>query len=475
MLKKLGGKMNLFNIALMILLVAAAPLPVQADMVMDWNNNALQAIRNSSTAPPVASRALAITHAAIFDSVNSISTTYSPYKFNLAGYAGASAEAAVAAAGYNSLLALFPGQAASLTQQYNTSLANIAGTDAAKNLGITLGSTIAADMLALRANDGASAAASYPYTPTPGAGNWQPTPANANYLLPGWGQVTPFAMTSNTQFFEKKDPPAVTSNLYAKAFNEVKSLGAKFNSSRTPDQTEIALFWADGPGTQTPPGHWNSIAQTVAQSKNTTLVENARLFALLNLAEGDAAIAAWNMKLSYDYWRPITAIREGDQDGNRKTVGDPDWEPLINTPPFPSYVSGHSTFSGAAAAILEDIFKDKTAFSTTSDGLPGVERTFERFSEAAAEAGLSRIYGGIHWDFDNELGLKAGDALGDYIFDNFLTPLKTKDLLAANLMAGPLGPLNGGPTAPLPGTLSLALGGLGAMLIAGRRRQSLKK
>lgn len=467
--------MNLLYIVLMILLVAAAPAQAQTDQVLMWNETALTAIRTVSTAPPVASRALAITHAAIFDSVNSIYGTYTPYKYQLTGYAGASAEAAVAAAGYNVLKQLFPTQEAYLTNEYNTRMAAIGGTQGAKDLGESLGSTIANAMYNLRLPDGSSTAQSYPYTPTPGAGNWQPT-SPAPYLLPGWGQVTPFAITSNTQFFEKKDPPAVTSNLYAKAFNEVKSLGAKFNSSRTPDQTEIALFWADGPGTQTPPGHWNSIAQTVAQSKNTTLVENARLFALLNLAEADAAITAWNMKLEYDYWRPITAIREGDLDGNRKTVGDPNWEPLINTPPFPSYVSGHSTFSGAAAAILGEFFDDKTTFASTSEGLLVVERTFERFSEAAAEAGISRIYGGIHWDFDNELGLKAGDALGDYIFDNFLTPLKKKDLLAANLMGGPLGPLNNGsPAAPLPGTLSLGLGGLGAMLIAGRRRQSLKK
>jgi hypothetical protein len=473
--------MNLLYIALMTLLVAAAPAQAQTDQVLVWNETALTAIRTVPTAPPVASRALAITHAAIFDSVNSIYRTYTPYKYQLSGYAGASAEAAAAAAGYTSLLALFPGQSAGLTQQLTASLNAISSSgtvsEAAIMQGITLGNTIASNMLTWRSTDGASAAAAYPYTPTPGAGNWRPTPpSNADFLLPGWGYVTPFAMTSNTQFFQKKDPVATTSNLYAKAYNEVKSLGAKIGSTRTPEQTEIALFWADGAGTETPPGHWNSIAQTVAQAKQTDLAENARLFALLNLAEADAAITAWNMKLEYDYWRPITGIREGDQDGNRKTVGDPDWEPLIATPPFPACVSGHSTFSAAAAEVLGEFFGDKTAFTTTSDGLEGVERTFARFSQAAAEAGISRIYGGIHWDFDNEMGLKAGDALGDYVFDNFLTPLKTKDLLAANLMGGPLGPLNNGsPAAPLPGTLSLGLGGLGAMLIVGRRRQSLKK
>jgi hypothetical protein len=261
--------------------------------------------------------------------------------------------------------------------------------------------------------------------------------------------VTPFAMTSNTQFYQVP-PPALDSTRYTDEFNEVKDYGAKISPSRTVDQTNTAYFWADGPGTETPPGHWNSIAQTVAQSENNTLTENARLFALLNLAEADAAIASWYMKLTYDFWRPITAIREADTDGNPNTIEDPTWEPLITTPPFPSYVSGHSTFSGAAAAVLAELFGNDTAFTSTTDSLvlpPGYERDYASFSEAALEAGKSRIYGGIHWQADNEFGLKTGDELGKYIFANYLSPV------------------------PLPGTLLLSLTGFGAMLLGAWRRR----
>ena len=196
-------------------------------------------------------------------------------------------------------------------------------------------------------------------------------------------------MKSNQQFTHQPPPPNLKSANYAKEFNEVKSLGSATSTTRTADQTNIAYFWADGSGTETPPGHWNSIAQTVAQSQGNDLAENARLFALLNLAEADAAIAAWNMKLKYDFWRPITGIREADTDGNPKTTADPTWTPLITTPPFPSYVSGHSTFSSAAAAVLAELFGDEVAFSSTSESLyflthAGGTRYYTSFSDAAA-------------------------------------------------------------------------------------------
>jgi hypothetical protein len=433
--------MRLVYFALMFTLLMA-PLPAQADMVLDWNEFALQSIRNASSPPPVSSRALAITHAAIYDSVNSIYKTNQKYYTQLSGYTTASPAAAVAAAGYTSLLALYPGQAATLLANYTASLITIPDTPA-KTLGISLGQQVANTMLTLRSTDGWNTV--YNYTPTPGAGNWKPTPpANAPFLLPQWGDVTPFAMTSNTQFYQYTPPPLLTSAEYTAAFNEVKEKGAAIGSTRTPDQTNIALFWADGGGTETPPGHWNSIAQTVATSQNTTLAENARLFALLNLAEADAAIASWLMKRDYSFWRPITGIREADTDGNNDTLKDEFWTPLITTPPFPSYVSGHSTFSGAGSAVLKELFGDGTAFSSTADN--GITRNFSSFSQAAAEAGMSRIYGGIHWQFDNVYGLKAGDDLGKYVSANYLT-------------------------APLPGTLAMSLTGLGAMLLAAWRRR----
>jgi hypothetical protein len=446
----------------LMMLLISAPLPARADMVLQWNEYALDAIRTGAAAPPVASRALAMMHGAIYDSVNSITQSYTPYKFQIANVKNALPEAAVVSAGYTILTRLFPDQ--SFKDLYRDSLATLPkGPDT--NRGLQIGTRIANSMLQWRRFDGSTDF--YPYTPTnpPVPGHWQPTPpAKAPFLLPQWGDVTPFTMTSKTQFLQMP-PPALDSVRYTNEFNEVKSLGALNSLTRTADQTQIARFWADGAGTETPPGHWNSIAQTVAQSKGTSLEENARLFALLNLAEADAAITAWYMKRDYDFWRPLTGIREADTDGNPDTIADPTWTPLLNTPPFPSYVSGHSTYSGAGAAILAELFGDNTAFSSTSDNplLAGVTRSYDSFSEAALEAGRSRIYGGIHWECDNEFGLKAGKGVGEYIFDNFLNPLEIEALSVGTDVQVVI--------TPLPGTLSLSLLGFSTMWLATRRRQ----
>jgi membrane-associated phospholipid phosphatase len=229
-------------------------------------------------------------------------------------------------------------------------------------------------------------------------------------------------MRSGEQF-RPPPPPALSSAGYVTSFQEVKALGAAASTTRTPEQTQIALFWADGDGTVTPPGHWNRIAQAVAVARGNSLAGNARLFALLNIALADAAVVAWDCKYKYDLWRPVTAIRCADLTGNPDTAVDPDWTPLIKTPPFPSYTSGHSTFSSAAAAVLANFFgTDALPFATTSEDLPGVTRSFGRFSAAAEEAGMSRIYGGIHWSFDNSAGLTSGRDLGDYVSRHFLLP-----------------------------------------------------
>ena len=289
-------------LALIVTLIIAGLSPVHADMVLDWNSYALEAIKTDKTPPPKASRALAISQAAIYDAVNSISPTYTPYRYQLPGYTGASANAAVAAAGYTALYKIYNttdyGQTPSaknkilndLTTHYNASLAGIADSSA-KIWGVKLGQQIASSMIDLRANDGWNAV--YPYSPTNPAipGRWQPTPPScAPFLLPQWADVTPFTMTSGDQF-RSHNPPALTSCAYAKSLNEVKSLGALNSNTRTPDQTEIAKFWSDGAGTVTPPGHWNTIAQTVAKSQHNDLIENARLFALLDLSLADAGIA----------------------------------------------------------------------------------------------------------------------------------------------------------------------------------------
>lgn len=389
-----------------------------ADVATDWNTAALGAIRAGRTPPPRASRALAILHAAIYDAVNGISRTHESYRVESAVPSSASKEAAAAAAGHKVLVALFPSTADTLDALYASSLAAIPN-GPQKTAGVSWGESVAAEILLWRSSDNADVTISSPGGGDPG--EWQPTPpALAAYLLPQWAFVAPFAMPTSSHF-RAPGPPALDSSTYAEDFNEVKALGAAVGSSRTADQDSIALFWADGAGTETPPGHWNTIAQGVAVRSGNTVEQNARLFALLNIAMADAAICAWDAKYFFHNWRPVTAIRNADSDGNANTVSDPTWTSYIITPPFPDYVSGHSTFSGAASTVLARFYgSDQIAFTTGSDFLPGVTREFISFSAAANEAAVSRLYGGIHFRFSNEDGLRGGIEIGDWTFTHYM-------------------------------------------------------
>jgi hypothetical protein len=389
------------------------------DVVTDWNNQLLQAIRTNSTPPPRASRAMAMVHTSIFDAVNSIDDTHQPYHINLNMAGTTSREAAAAQAARDVLVNLFPAQTAAFDTMLSTHLGAIPNGQA-KTDGINTGSSVASAILALRANDHSNDAVAY--APSGNPGYWEPTPpANAAALLPQWPIVTPWAMTSGSQYRDASGPPSLTDAEYAQAFNEVKDLGSETSTMRTADQTDIARFWADGAGTATPPGHWNIIAQGLSQRRGNSLNENARLFALLNIAAADAAIVAWDCKYEFDIWRPVTAIRKADADGNPDTVQDASWTPLLTTPPFPGYTSGHSTFSSAAAKVLANFFgSDDIVFTTSAEGAVVPDRSFTSFSQAAEEAGRSRIYGGIHFQFDNEDALRAGEALGQFVFDTQL-------------------------------------------------------
>jgi membrane-associated phospholipid phosphatase len=401
------------------LLLAAVALgaPLRADVVTDWNQALLNAVKVTATNPPRASRAMAMVHVAMFEAVNGIDDTYTRYHVTGEPASVASIKAAAATAGHRVLSSLFPTQVASFDALLSQSLAGIPPGPLTR--GIDWGIHCADDILALRASDNSNLVV--PYFPLSGPGYWVPTPpAMAPALLPNWPLVTPFCMSSGAEL-RSSGPPALSSAAYTAAFNEVKDLGRINSVLRTPEQTEIALFWADGGGTVTPPGHWLRIAQDVATARHNTVAQNARLFALLSIGVADAAIVAWDNKYNYHLWRPITAIRQADTDGNINTDPDPTWAPLIVTPPFPSYTSGHSTFSATSARILARVFRnDAIAFATTSDGLPNVTRTFTSFSQAASEAGQSRIYGGIHWQFDNQDALAAGASLGDLVVDGFL-------------------------------------------------------
>ena len=388
-----------------------------ADLVLQWNEVMLDAIRATNMNPPRASRAMAIVHTAIYDAVNAIERTHEVYAVDVFASPLASVDAAVSAAAHATLSSLFPTQAGAFDSKLDESLAGIPD-GLAEDLGVALGQDVATQLLTLRAGDGWDAVV--PYTPGTDPGDWQPTPpAGAPALLPNWPDVTPFAMSSGSQF-SPDGIPALTSRQYAAAFNEVKSLGAAGSTTRTADQTNIALFWANGATTVTPPGHLNVLAATVSQQQELSLAENARLFAMLNVALADAAIMAWDAKFQTDFWRPVTGIRAGDSDSNPNTIADPTWTPLIATPPFPTYVSGHSAFSGAAAAVLKSFFgRDNFRFTLPSENPAVPDRSFTSFSQAAQESADSRLYGGIHWRFDNEDGLTAGQSLGNFVARNF--------------------------------------------------------
>lgn len=407
-----------------------------ADIVTEWNDHTLSAIRTANAPPPIAARALAMVHIAIYDAVNSITQTHVSYKLDLVAPPTASKEAAVSAAAARVLAQLFPSQSATFTAEETAALAEIPD-NLDETAGIRVGRLAADAILAARSNDGS--AATVVYQPGSDPGDWQPTaPSNSDALLPQWPDVTPFALTTASQFsgsIGAANIPAIDSPEYAAAYNEVMAIGSETSTTRTEEQTQIARFWANGAGTATPPGHLNLLAQKVSEAKHAKLEDNARLFALLNIALTDTAIAVWDVKYDVNFWRPITAIRSGDTDGNDATTGDATWTPLITTPPFPSYVSGHAAFSATASSVLQSFFgTNDVNFALASELSPATTRTFTSISQAAEESAVSRLYAGVHWSFDNRDGLLLGDAIGDFVGTS---------LLAADTTANAIGVYDG--------------------------------
>jgi hypothetical protein len=399
-----------------------------ADPVIEWNATMLRAIWNGATAPTLASRVEAMVGVAVFDAVNGIHPLYASYHVpGLHGHAAAdaSAEAAAIAAADTVLNCLYPNQHSLFDAELQATLGNVRG-GRSETHGVAWGQKVANAVLAWRSTDGANAPTTYQAAPaggtpgvyelTPAAGLEAKQPGFLPALGPQWGQVTPWTLKHAEQFVPPP-PPAVGSAQYAADFNEVKSLGAADSTTRTADEFLYSHFWADVPGfSVTPPGHWDEIAEHVALQKGLSLEQNAHLFALLNIGLADAAINCWGCKYLYNYWRPITAIRDPRASQiNPATSSDPNWTPLWNTPNFPSYDSGHSTFSGTASVILASLFGPHVHFMNGSDDMPGYARHFANFARAANEAGESRVVGGIHFQFDNTAGLQTGRTLGKYV------------------------------------------------------------
>jgi hypothetical protein len=350
---------------------------------------------------------------AMHDALNGIEHKYERYA-STAHDRKASEVAAAAQAAHDVLVALFPAQAAVLDANLATSLAAVKNKKA-KARGIALGQAAAAALLAARANDGSSVVGMY--TPTFLPGRWRPTPpALAPALEPAWGQVKPFGLVSGDQF-RAPAPYALDSAKYTRDFEEVRDYGSVNSTVRSVDETHYALFWFEASAVT-----WNRIARTAVEQSHKDLWASARLFALMNMALADGYIASFETKYHFDNWRPITAIREADTDGNPNTAPDPAWTPLRPTPPIPDQTSGHAVVGFAAAAALIDVFGDrKTVTTTSTTALPaGSTRTWHRFSQAAHENAESRIKVGIHFRKACDDGEVQGRAVGEWIVENYL-------------------------------------------------------
>jgi membrane-associated phospholipid phosphatase len=411
-----------FIISLFLIAAAAAfsaPGPSPKDPVLEWNRLFLKAIQTETTPPPLASRNLAILHIAIFDAINSIDRRYRPFHSETRGDKAADLVAAANAAAHEVSVSLYPSEKGLFDLLYNDWVRSSAdGNEQAIREGVRIGETIAREILNWRVADGSSTSLTYIPRTEPGA--WRRTPPYFRPPeAPGWKLVRPFAMQSCSQF-RPKGPPKLSSPEYAADYNQVKELGDAKSTKRTAEQTQIAVFWSDFSYTITPPGHWNSIAEDVAKRKKNSISDNARLFAILNVAMADTCVAVWDAKYEFNSWRPVTAIREADKDGNDATLPDKQWTPLLQTPNFPEYVSGHAAFSQAAAEVLVSFFgTDSAEFEVLSDGLPGVRRHFTSFRAAAEEIAWSRVYGGIHfWSADKD-AMKMGEQIAKYVQEKY--------------------------------------------------------
>jgi hypothetical protein len=402
-------------VALLALMSVAGP--GQADVVTDWNLTTLQAASAASLNPQRQHRVAAMVHTAIHDAVNSVAPRYEAYAVRVSPSGEASIEAAAVQAAYGVLIRLLPGQAALLDAARTASLSPIPD-GPVKEEGLAVGEAVAGQIVALRSADGSDVDGTYVFGSGPG--EYQRTPPTfGNPSIPAWRFVKPFVLKRGDQF-RAEGPPSLSSDEWAADFNEVKRLGRLDGAERTAEQTEIALCGAE-PALPT----WNRVARSVSAQRRTGLVENARLFALLNLAMVDATIACWDSKYTYGFWRPVTAIPLADTDGNDATEADPAWTPLRATPLHPEYPSAHACFSGAAAEVLTRFFGKDTAFSTATSTCPaGVVRSYDSFEALADEIGDSRIYIGFHFRSSIRDGAHLGRHVGNWTLHRSLQPLK---------------------------------------------------
>jgi hypothetical protein len=400
------------------------------NVVIQWNNIALDAIRQNASSPPVASRALAVVNVAIHDAVASINRRYSAHNYSVPDASdSASLEAAAVSAAHATLVDLFPNLKATFDDQYTRTVATFTDSAAAIADGTDVGLRVAKLLLADRATDGTQVYKPYPGSNVPGM--WRPTPPSFTKAEnPQWATQRPWCLTSDDEF-RPPPPPAIDSAAYVADHNQIFTLGAKFNSTRTAEQSAIAQFWYDGPASDTPPGTWQAVAEIRACKEQFDLPATTRLFALVAMSLADAAIMGWDAKFTFGQWRPITAIRFANTASatTPPLAYDPNWEPLLNTPPWPDYLSDRAMFGGAAAQVLARFFGDNVPVSVVAGN---TTRSFANFASAAFEQGQSRVFGGSHFNTSCVFGVNYGRLVGNWSFDNCLTEVVPPKLTTTN-------------------------------------------
>ncbi|WP_225096380.1 vanadium-dependent haloperoxidase [Streptomyces sp. CoH27] len=376
--------------------------------VVEWNRELITILGDPKAQPATVqpTRSFALLQAAEYDAVVSISRGGPAYLFSVSAPRGARADAAADQAAHDVLVALYPGKRAGVDQRLRSQLSAIPG-GPDKQAGTAVGAEVARRLISLRSDDGSSATPP-PFHPGDKAGDYRPTPPDHPApVFTDWGSVKPFVLTSGRQF-RPAAPPAVSSEAYATALNEVKGLGSKTSTTRTADQTAAAKFWSAAPVWNV----WNQITQNLVTSQNTSLEQAVKVFARLDLSLADTTIATYDAKYTYRVWRPVTAIRLGGTHYNPRIVGDPNWTPLLKTAPDPSYPSAHAALSQAAATTLAGLYGARHRLTVTSKG---ITRTFAGFQDAATEAWLSRIWAGQHTSLDNRAGQQLGTQVAGFV------------------------------------------------------------
>ena len=404
-------------LATSVLLIGAlsAPSGARADIVPDWNLITANALQTAKAGTGLAhSRVYAMVHGAMFDAVNAVDRRYHPYAADLKAPPGACPDAAAAVAAHAVLMELFPRQQATLDAALAESLAKVQDCES-KADGVALGKAAAEKMLALRRNDKMSQKPTY--TAKSGPGTFQ-MPADASPIGPHWGSVTPFTLKS-VEHFRFPGPPPLASVRYAQEFDEVKALGAKNSTQRTAEQTAIALLWQP-----TSPITYNAMLRTMPEVKQRSLVEQAWVFALMNMAASDAFIVGWREKYQIQFWRPETAIRNAESDGSDATSADVTWEGLISPfPAHPEYPSGHALFTGVMETVLRDFFGADRISVTTTNPDRKITRTFASFSEIAKSVEDARVWAGIHFRSADIAGTAMGRRIAEYALKNCMQPI----------------------------------------------------